>query len=632
MKKSVLTLLFIVLFVSANAYAIDPEFRINYHTSNHQYEADIATNGTNYFVVWQSYLPGGSGTDIAGRLYDLDGNPISAEMQINTYTDHSNLDPKVTTDGTNYFVVWQSYQNAAGELYTLYGQFISNDGYPMVTNEFQISNREYSIYHDVASDGTNYLVTYAATTSSTTYVYSRRILSTGVVGSERVVFFNPDTCLGTYVASNGSNFMVAADYLVDIGNPAYKENTLYARQVQSSGIETGSIVQINSEHFADFYTPYTKAQTCDITADGSNYFATWTANDPGTAYSDRHYNIYGRLLDSNLNKIGPEVLINQTTLDSQLFPKACPLAGYGYCVVWHSNVSGSTEVFARPITSSGQPVGSEIQLNTESFDLQEYSAVAGTGNILFPVWRSYGQDGSGYGIYGAIFGDTDSDNDGLIYMYEWFNSLHPDDSDSDDDGLTDGAEVNTHGTNPLSDDTDSDSLRDAIEIYTTNTNPLLPDTDGDGLIDWEEIVLYRTDPIVEDSDNDGLIDSIEVWIYDTDPNNEDSDSDGFTDQEEVIAGTDPNDGLDFLAITIFEELSSHLGIEVIFIGWNSAPGKTYRVYVKTDMVSPKYIILEDNLESKGYQTFFMDQGGGPNNVPHPSMETGVRTYRVVVKP
>ncbi|MBL7471172.1 Ig-like domain-containing protein, partial [Robertkochia sediminum] len=53
------------------------------------------------------------------------------------------------------------------------------------------------------------------------------------------------------------------------------------------------------------------------------------------------------------------------------------------------------------------------------------------------------------------------------------------DPDTDNDGLTDGAEVNTHGTDPTVADTDGDSINDGDEI-TNGTDPTDADTDGDG--------------------------------------------------------------------------------------------------------------------------------------------------------
>jgi hypothetical protein len=59
--------------------------------------------------------------------------------------------------------------------------------------------------------------------------------------------------------------------------------------------------------------------------------------------------------------------------------------------------------------------------------------------------------------------------------------------------LSDGAEVNTHGTDPLAADTDSDGLSDDAEVNTYGTDPLAADTDGGGVNDGDEI-LAGSDP------------------------------------------------------------------------------------------------------------------------------------------
>jgi hypothetical protein len=59
-------------------------------------------------------------------------------------------------------------------------------------------------------------------------------------------------------------------------------------------------------------------------------------------------------------------------------------------------------------------------------------------------------------------------------------------------------------------DTDKDGLSDWAEINTYRTDPNRADTDGDGLSDGAEVNTYRTDPIKADSDGDGIADGIEV--------------------------------------------------------------------------------------------------------------------------
>jgi hypothetical protein len=68
---------------------------------------------------------------------------------------------------------------------------------------------------------------------------------------------------------------------------------------------------------------------------------------------------------------------------------------------------------------------------------------------------------------------TDADGDGLLDADERALGTDPFDADSDDDGLTDFAEQDTHGTNPLLADSDGDGFSDGDEI-AADTDPLDP--------------------------------------------------------------------------------------------------------------------------------------------------------------
>ena len=49
-------------------------------------------------------------------------------------------------------------------------------------------------------------------------------------------------------------------------------------------------------------------------------------------------------------------------------------------------------------------------------------------------------------------------------------------------------------TNPKKNDTDDDLLSDYAELFFYKTNPNKQDTDGDGFSDYQEIFEYTTDP------------------------------------------------------------------------------------------------------------------------------------------
>ena len=165
--------------------------------------------------------------------------------------------------------------------------------------------------------------------------------------------------------------------------------------------------------------------------------------------------------------------------------------------------------------------------------------------------------------------DLDDDNDGLEDTEELALGTEPLDQDSDDDGLSDGKEVNVTTTDPLSNDSDGDGIIDGVELgvaegtkdstgYTgdqdpsTATDPKNPDTDDDGVIDGEEdanqngrVDEGEGDPLsskdgLQDTDGDGLTDRDELLIYNTLVDNPDSDGDHLNDKLEVtVHKTDP---------------------------------------------------------------------------------------------
>ncbi|MFC7045245.1 helix-turn-helix transcriptional regulator [Halobacteriaceae archaeon GCM10025711] len=133
-------------------------------------------------------------------------------------------------------------------------------------------------------------------------------------------------------------------------------------------------------------------------------------------------------------------------------------------------------------------------------------------------------------------GDVDSDK--LPNEQELAVGTVLTDTDSDDDGLLDGAEVTEYDTDPLATDTDADGVRDAVEIQQ-GMDPLAADTDGDGASDSEELDT-ATDPTDPDTDGDGVEDGMEL-SEETDPANADTDGDGIDDGTELESGLSPID-------------------------------------------------------------------------------------------
>jgi uncharacterized repeat protein (TIGR01451 family)/MYXO-CTERM domain-containing protein len=155
----------------------------------------------------------------------------------------------------------------------------------------------------------------------------------------------------------------------------------------------------------------------------------------------------------------------------------------------------------------------------------------------------------------------DRDGDGLPDAVEDRIGSDPDDADSDDDGVRDGAEANygddTDGdglVNVLDPDSDNDGLYDGTEVGVTTPDA---DTDvGAGHFTPDADPSTTTSMVDRDSDDGGVPDGAEDVDHDGrvdpgegDPNDPaddatpppDRDGDGLPDAEEAVVGSDPDD-------------------------------------------------------------------------------------------
>ncbi|HUW62587.1 MAG TPA: Amuc_1099 family pilus-like system protein [Candidatus Bathyarchaeia archaeon] len=91
----------------------------------------------------------------------------------------------------------------------------------------------------------------------------------------------------------------------------------------------------------------------------------------------------------------------------------------------------------------------------------------------------------------------DADTDGLTNLDEYGHLSDPRNADTDEDGLTDGDEVNVHGTDPANSDTSQNGIPDGW-LVAYGLDPLDPDVadqdpDDDGYSNWYEY-FGSTDP------------------------------------------------------------------------------------------------------------------------------------------
>jgi len=129
--------------------------------------------GGRLVVVWSDFESDGSGDGIVARIFERDGTPVTAELQVNTFaSDHQSF-PDVAADAAgNFVVVWDSLGQDGSGL-GAYGQRFDTSG-GKVGPEFQVSSNAYSgqLDADVSVDHAgNFVVVYASTQEPPGYYY-----------------------------------------------------------------------------------------------------------------------------------------------------------------------------------------------------------------------------------------------------------------------------------------------------------------------------------------------------------------------------------------------------------------------------------------------------------------------------
>jgi len=143
--------------------------------------------GGRLVVVWSDFESDGSGDGIVARIFERDGTPVTAELQVNSFTSSHQSFPDVAADAAgNFVVVWDSLGQDGSGL-GVYGQRFDPSG-AKVGPEFQVSSNAYSgqLDADVSVDHAgNFVVVYASTHEPPGYYYEIWGRSYGADGAPR---------------------------------------------------------------------------------------------------------------------------------------------------------------------------------------------------------------------------------------------------------------------------------------------------------------------------------------------------------------------------------------------------------------------------------------------------------------
>ena len=155
---------------------------------------------------------------------------------------------------------------------------------------------------------------------------------------------------------------------------------------------------VAGETRANTYVTNQQTHSAITTLSGGSYVVSWMSSDQDSS----GYGIYAQRYDAAGGALGVETRVNTYVTGNQYTPAIAALNSGGYVVTWQSwGQDGSGYgIYAQRYDAAGSALGAETRVNasvTENQDSPAITALSGGGYVV--TWQSNLQDGSGYGIY-----------------------------------------------------------------------------------------------------------------------------------------------------------------------------------------------------------------------------------------
>ena len=334
--------------VSPTGEVIDTEDIVIAAPQNSQDNPDVASDGTNFLVVWQDNRDGENSiyagrVDASGTLLDPSGFPVSVGAD-------ARLDPSVAFNGSEYLVVWEDYR--AGDSPDLYGRRLGSDGAVLDAVDFPISTAPEGQYSpDVTSNGTDFFVVWQDYRTGIDYDVYGALITDDVASSEPPgipIAAASITENRPKVTSDGVNFF--AVWQDRRNGPDFD---IYGARLGPSGAlldPNGIPLSLNTDR-REWYP--------DVSFAHEHYFAVWQDGRSGAGD-----NIYGARITSQGTLLDAAGVAVTTAPDLQAVPVVTP-GPLGWVTVWQDEGS-SPEL---------QLFGTEFRESIDTFSFEIPDAV-----------------------------------------------------------------------------------------------------------------------------------------------------------------------------------------------------------------------------------------------------------------
>jgi hypothetical protein len=211
------------------------------------------------------------------------------------------------------------------------------------------------------------------------------------------------------IAMNGPGEFVTV-WLSSSSNPEHRG--IFGRRFASDGSSLGAQFQVS---------PLRAMADVGMSAGGA-FVVVWEQPD-----GDRN-GIRARRYSSDGAALGDDFQVNTYTTSSQRYPTLSVAQDGSFVVVWNSWYQGGEDwdLFVRRYASDGEPIGSELQVNTYTTYRQwnwQRSVSHAPGGDFVVTWMSQYQDGDSYAVQARRYGSDGTAQGPELQVNEYTTSL-----------------------------------------------------------------------------------------------------------------------------------------------------------------------------------------------------------------
>ena len=526
---------------NSSGNTVGSEFQVNTYTTTDQAWPRITSlSDGGFIIVWQSNGQDGSNNGVYAQRYDILGNTVGTEFQVNTYTTDEQRYPSIASLNDGGFVIAWGSDEQDGDWFGIYAQRYDSSG-NSVGSEFQVNT--YTVSWQVHSsitglDDGGFIIAWNSNgqDGSNNGVYAQRYDSSGnTVGDEfRVNTYTTDhqripsiTSLddGSFVIawqSNGQDGSGEGIYAKIYRRIPLSVSTPIADMGTNVGDAFSYTVPVSTFH-SDTGDPLTYSAKVKMLSEPDDQYkdvstVSWLSFDSDTREltgipntfgvysiqieaSDGTYTITDTftLSVSGPFSSDPEFQVNTYTINDQSWPSITSLNDGGFIIAWQSGDQDGSGygIYAQRYDSSGNMVGTEFQVNTYTTNTQERPSIASLSDGGFVIaWESEGQDGSSWGVYAQRY-DSSGNTVGTEFQVNTYTTS--DQSRQSITSLSDGGFIiawqsasqdgDSWGVYSRRYDSSGNRLGDEFQVNTYTVDKqvwpqIMPLNDGGFIISW----------------------------------------------------------------------------------------------------------------------------------------------------